>query len=597
MFFLKFTPFTDIKTLWFFFKPHQRSVFAVMALMITASLLESINVVALYPVINYGLKTETTSQGLKLFDYFLHQLPSDNLFLSSCVFLLLLTIVSTVVKICYHFTSNKLIKNIVAFNQLAIFEKLKKAEYKFFVNNQQGRLIYAGTVAPIAVSQNVFCFIRLANSSFTIGFFCIFMTVLAWQGMVFMVILGLFYMLFIRKILNHFVTHYAHLNVQEDEKKNIILNEFISGIKSIKSFNAETFWQKRYVHAVEKSVLYRFKVMLGMVLPDSFLKFIFFAGIAVLGILANQFYNGNFIVLIPLLGTFSIIATRLIPYINLLGADLVSFARFMPDTKVVYHLLNENVQHLDDGVQNIVDFKNKISFENVWLRFEGSSQDALSGVSFELLKGKVTAIIGASGAGKSTIVNLLLRLYNPSNGKIRLDQEDIRNFTLHSYLNLIGYVSQETFIFNGTIKENILFGIENVSDEDVMRAATLANAHDFIIKSDQGYDSMVGDAGMKLSGGQRQRIAIARAMLKNPKILIFDEATSALDSISEQQVQAAINSVSRYTTVVIIAHRLSTIQHADKIIVLENGKVVEEGTHQELVEKKDFYYKLYSFNN
>ena len=156
--------------------------------------------------------------------------------------------------------------------------------------------------------------------------------------------------------------------------------------------------------------------------------------------------------------------------------------------------------------------------------------------------------------------------------------------------------SQETFIFNGTIKENILFGAAGCTDAHVIEAAKLANAHEFILGTEKSYDTVVGDAGVKLSGGQRQRIAIARAMIRKPQILLLDEATSALDSISEQQVQEAIDNVALHTTVVLIAHRLSTIQNADKIIVLEDGEVVEEGSHQELVQKKDFYYKLYSLN-
>jgi ABC-type multidrug transport system fused ATPase/permease subunit len=187
-----------------------------------------------------------------------------------------------------------------------------------------------------------------------------------------------------------------------------------------------------------------------------------------------------------------------------------------------------------------------------------------------------------------------LRLYEPRQGTIAIDGTAIPEFTLPSYLNAIGYVSQETFIFNGTIRENIVFGNEATTDAEVEAAARLANAHDFILATEQGYATVVGDAGVKLSGGQRQRIAIARAILRKPQIFIFDEATSSLDQVSERMVQDAINKISRHTTVLIIAHRLSTVQNADKIIVLEKGLVVEDGTHKELLERGKTYYQLFS---
>ncbi len=289
---------------------------------------------------------------------------------------------------------------------------------------------------------------------------------------------------------------------------------------------------------------------------------------AFIGIFFGLKNSVNIVSVIPLLGTFAMVALRLIPYLNLIAGDAVAIARYMPDTKIVYNLLCQPIEGRKDGEKTSRDFEKEIAFHKVSFRHEGMIDPLLKDLSFNIQKGKMTAIVGPSGSGKTTIVNLLLRLYEPHEGQIFIDGTDVWDLTAESYLSKVGYVSQETFIFNGTIGENICFGRANYSKEEVIQAAKLANAHEFISGTEHGYGTKVGDAGMKLSGGQRQRLAIARAMLRAPQILILDEATSSLDNISEKIIQEAINNISQNTTVLIIAHRLSTVQHADKIIVL-----------------------------
>jgi ABC-type multidrug transport system fused ATPase/permease subunit len=210
-------------------------------------------------------------------------------------------------------------------------------------------------------------------------------------------------------------------------------------------------------------------------------------------------------------------------------------------------------------------------------------------VTMAFEKGKVTAIVGPSGSGKTTLINLILGLFDPSEGKITVDGISLQNLTHETWLSRIGFVSQDPFITNNTIAENIRFNREGHRFEEIKNAAQIANAHNFINEFPQGYETIAGDRGIKLSGGQQQRLCIARAVLGSPEILIFDEATSSLDSIAEKQVQEAIDAASANRTVIIIAHRLSTIRRADKIIVLDQGKIIEQGTHQELLSNDGQY--------
>jgi ATP-binding cassette subfamily B protein len=219
----------------------------------------------------------------------------------------------------------------------------------------------------------------------------------------------------------------------------------------------------------------------------------------------------------------------------------------------------------------------------------------ISDLSLKVEAGKTLALVGPSGGGKSTLCHLIPRFYNVTSGKITLDGVDTMDITLGSLRRNIGIVSQTVFLFDGTVRENIAYGSEGASDEEIISAAKKANIHDYITTLDEGYDTKVGERGVKLSGGQRQRIAIARVFLKNPKLLILDEATSALDNATEMQIQSALEELSRGRTVIVVAHRLSTVKNADEIVVLDKDGIVERGTHDELLAKGGEYKKLYEY--
>lgn len=371
-----------------------------------------------------------------------------------------------------------------------------------------------------------------------------------------------------------------------------LVEETLGGLRIIKGFNAEPwqlerFGQENTRYARTMTRLYRRK---DLAAPLSE-----FLGIAAVSVLlwfgAKQVFAGE--ISAATFITFLYAFYNIIEPAKQLSSASYSIRKGMGALERVEAVLNAPVSIRDDDkALKVKSFEDKIEFRNVSFRYQNAERPALENVSLTIPKGKMVALVGASGAGKSTIADLLPRFYDVTEGQIFLDGKDIRQLRLHDLRALMGIVSQEAILFNDTVRNNIVFSTSEVSETAIIAAAQAANAHEFIEKLPQGYDTNIGDRGNKLSGGQRQRLTIARALLKNPPILILDEATSALDSESEKLVQAALDTLLKNRTALVIAHRLSTVQHADEIIVLDQGRIAERGTHEELMKTGKIYKKL-----
>jgi subfamily B ATP-binding cassette protein MsbA len=251
-------------------------------------------------------------------------------------------------------------------------------------------------------------------------------------------------------------------------------------------------------------------------------------------------------------------------------------------------------QALDRGRKELLPVSRSLEFRNVTFQYEGSERPALADVTLTVEAGTVLALVGSSGSGKTTLVSLVPRFYDPTEGAVLIDGQDIRGYRLASLRRQIGIVSQETVLFDESVRNNIAYGRAGATDDEVIGAAKQAYAHDFIQRLPDGYATLIGENGVKLSGGERQRLAIARALLRDPPILILDEATSSLDSESERIVQLALANLMKHRTTLVIAHRLSTVQNADRIVVLDRGRVVETGTHTELLQRGGLYQRLHA---
>ncbi len=385
----------------------------------------------------------------------------------------------------------------------------------------------------------------------------------------------------IRRLATDQFSAFAHLAAR--------FQEAIASVRVVKSFGAERFETARVGRALGEvlRVNVKFGVYKHIEEPGrAVVNYIVEASI--LGLAAWELLAGR--ISAPAFFLFLYVGRAVMVQVGSLGA---AYTR-MQTTLAASSRLGELfalAPEVRDGPETIAEFRHTIAVEDI--SFDYGGERVLDHVSFEIRKGEFVALVGPSGVGKSTLADLLLRLYDPVAGRITIDGRDIRTLGQEAYRRLFGVVSQEALLFNATIRENIAYGREGLAEADVVRAARIANAHDFIMEFPEGYDTMVGDRGVRLSGGQRQRVAIARAVVGRPVILILDEATSSLDSESERLVQQAIDRATHGATSVAIAHRLSTVLHADKIIVLGRGGVEAIGRHADLLASSETYGRLY----
>lgn len=473
-----------------------------------------------------------------------------------------------------------------------VYEHLHRLGFKFFAERRLGEITSRLTndVGSIrtALTDSL---PQLLTITFSLVGSVSLMVVLNWRlSMVIFVTVP-----FVTLATRYFGQKIRHLskNIQDElADSTAVAEDALGAVRLVKAFVREDYEVGRYKDAVEKLfATARRKVVLTQffwsgvsIMFMSTLVIIFWYGGK--EVLADRLTAGDLVAFI----IYALNISRSISQTSRLYAAVNTAAGA---SERIFELLQETPEiENNPNAQNLETVTGDVIVENLWFSYEGE-KDVLKGISFQAEAGKTVALVGPSGAGKTTLLNLIPRFYDPRKGSIYVDGNNIQDVKFKSLRAHISIVPQEVHLFGTTIRENIMYGKLDATEEEIIKAAKDANAHEFILQTEKGYDSLIGEKGVKLSGGQRQRLAIARAILKNPAILLLDEATSSLDSESEAQVQEALTRLMENRTTFVIAHRLSTVQHADHILVMDEGEIVEQGTHLQLIDQKGLYSHLY----
>ncbi len=476
-----------------------------------------------------------------------------------------------------------------------LFEKYQRLSLAYFHRRRTGEVISRVTNDVIVLNESIdIGFNRLVTDSILVIVFSCFLFILSWKltllSMVIMPAVFGFIWLTGKKL-----RKYSERTQERMADVNSVLEEAVSNIRIVKAFSTEKFESRKFFHATYeyfRSLLRMTRIRhLASPINDVLATV---AGVIILLFAGSRIIAGTGELDAGDFMTFVLAMFSMIKPVKSLSQIHIKLQEGMAAAERIFGVLDAKERVADlPRARELDKFTQKVTYDHVSFSYNGSEQ-VLDDISFEVRRGQVVAVVGPSGAGKSTLLDMLPRFYDPQKGSICIDGVDIRTLSLKSLRNLMGIVTQETYLFNDTIRSNIAYGLDGVAIDAVIEAATMANAHQFIAELASGYDTVVGNRGIMLSGGQRQRIAIARALLKNPPILIFDEATSALDTESEKLVQAAIDCLMSSRTTLVVAHRLSTIKNADYILVIDKGRIVESGRHDDLLKLNGLYLRLYA---
>jgi ATP-binding cassette, subfamily B, bacterial MsbA len=578
-------------------KEHKVLTALAVGLGLLVALLETVLAVLMMPLILFLSDAEvqvesSAGQGLTTLLQIFRDISPDQRLLSVIVLIMALAIGKNISLFFSNIFNNDLMLKMGLSIRHKCIELFMSQRLTFFNRSDLGELLSCVNEQVQRAELMASYLLLMINNVFIIALLFVLLIVIS-PSLTVYVVLSVAGLWFVLRVLFKAVSSSGNRAALFIGKFTAALSEILSGMRVVKTFNAEEKESSR-THRILQG---RYKAELrAWRLQSAVGPFTETVGIMlVLGIMSAglMIHSEQDAMAMPLVVTYIFALLRMWPRLNHMSGVRAQFNQMKGSMLAIESLLSrtDEVEPIN-GERPFPGLEGAIEFRDVSYQFPGSETPVLNGFSLKLHKGETTALVGSSGGGKSTIADLLLRFDDPSSGTISIDGVDLKEIDRASWREQIGVVSQDTFLFNISVSENIAYGMAHSEESEIIAAAKAANAYEFIQAMPEGFETVVGDRGTMLSGGQRQRIAIARAIIRNPLVLILDEATSALDTKSEQAVQQAIENVGKERTVLVIAHRISTVENADNIVVISEGQVLEQGRDQELREKKGAYYSL-----
>ncbi|MBI5298920.1 MAG: ABC transporter ATP-binding protein [Deltaproteobacteria bacterium] len=568
----------------------------MIVLMLGGSFLEMSMIGLVAPLLDAATKLGSTSSSktvsiMTLVLQYMNVSPTSNNILFALLILMSMVIVANgVVRVVQQYGSAYIAKSLNREVKVKLFQRILTAQYSYLAEKSRGALLY-DINGPALSTFQVMNFLGMliaavCNAVVMTGF----MFYLSWWVTVLIGLFGLAWVQLWRKVIDRRAVSYGRELYELESKASKIEVDSIDGLKVVKSYGLSGYLVKMEEIILRGQLRPHLQLILtthGISLINDLMSsaIVILVGILTLGTGWIQMSFSTLVV-------FLLALRKVSPALSNINSAYAQLNKERKGIEMIDHILN-SLPVEQNGCHSVTKVK-RVEFKNLSFHYPlKPNQPVLNGIELVLKKGEITALVGSTGSGKSTLTSLLIGFYQPTQGCILVNDHDFADLNLEDWRHKIGYVSQDIFLFNDTIQNNILLWDKNISRAEMESAAKLAQLHDFILTLPEGYDTVVGDRGLKLSGGQAQRVAIARAILRKPEILIFDEATSALDNLTEKAVYNAISALRQNAVVLVIAHRLSTVRDADQIAVLEHGKITEIGSHDTLLNQKGRYSHLY----